>query len=73
MQYFKQLLADLKQHRPLLILALLCILVEALADLSVAAVLRTGVDAITGGSYQDLLAVGIWFTVITVVMTGVVL
>ena len=72
MQYFKQLLADLKQHRPLLILALLCILVEALADLSVAAVLRTGVDAITGGSYQDLLAVGIWFTVITVVMTGVV-
>ena len=62
---FKQLLADYRQHRILLVTAISCILLEAISDLMVAAVLKTGVDSITSGSFAQLLEAGILFAVIT--------
>ena len=69
---FKQLLADYRQHRILLVTAISCILLEAISDLMVAAVLKTGVDSITSGSFAQLLEAGILFAVITLAAAAVI-
>lgn len=69
---FKKLAQNGKQSHKLLALVLLCIFIESLGDLSLAIILRHGVDALIGGSRDKLIGVVVWLAGVTVVLAGVI-
>ena len=69
---FKKLAQNGKQSQKLLALVLLCIFIESLGDLSLAIILRHGVDALIGGSRDKLVGVVVWLAGVTVVLAGVI-